>query len=67
MNGQKIRVEDAEIVSDVMITNRVPGKVIFMSHNSVVCGTGLIKILKASDMNGKDILPLLKFRSRFGQ
>lgn len=67
LNGQQIKIHDVEIVSDVIIANRVPGKVIFMREGCpvVVCGTGLVKIIQASTLDGKSILPLLKFRSRF--
>ena len=68
LNGKQIKIQDVEIVSDVIIANRVPGKVIFMRQGCpvVVCGSGLVKIIKASTVDGKSILPLLKFRSRFG-
>jgi len=46
INGNPLRILDAEIVDDVVIENRCPGKVIFKDKTSItiVCGTGLIKI-----------------------
>jgi methionyl-tRNA formyltransferase len=69
LNGSKIIVENAELVQDVNIVNRQSGKVIFSyeDYPVVVCGKGLLKITGASDMNKLTVLPLKKFRSRFGQ
>ncbi len=69
LNGKKVRVLDAEKFPDVKIENRVPGKVIFKHDNLpvVVCGEGLIKILSIhDDESGKELIPLKRFRSRFG-
>jgi methionyl-tRNA formyltransferase len=67
LNGEKIRILEAEPVRDVKIEIRQPGKVIFMQEGApvVVCGTGLLKIKRAVDESGNSILPLKKFRSRF--
>lgn len=68
MNMTKIRIVDAIVVPDVKIENRTPGKVIFVQEGLpvVVCGTGLLKIVAATeDATGESILPLTKFRSRF--
>nr|WP_299071528.1 formyltransferase family protein [uncultured Allomuricauda sp.] len=63
-----IRILDAEVVEDVIIENRDPGKVIFVSGNKpiVVCGKGLLKINEAFyDVGNESALPLKKFRIRF--
>ncbi|WP_227938654.1 methionyl-tRNA formyltransferase [Alkalihalobacillus deserti] len=67
-NGKLITITEAEEVNDVMIENRDFGKVIFLSNGFpvVVCGEGLIKIRGAYDKDNNPILPLKKFRSRFG-
>jgi methionyl-tRNA formyltransferase len=69
LNGEKVTIDDAEIYPDVKIINRQPGKVIFMRGDRpvVVCGRGLLKITSAFDMNKISVLPLKKFRSRFGK
>lgn len=68
LNGELITIIDAEMVEDVVIENRDIGKIIFMSEGYpvVVCGEGLIKIKNAADQNNNSIIPLKKFRSRFG-
>lgn len=69
LNGRQITVFDAVLVKDVAVENRDVGKVIFIEDGCpiIVCGQGLIKILRAaySDSN-EDILPIKQFRSRFG-
>lgn len=66
INGEKIRIIDGEIITDVKIENRDCGKVIFIEDSLpvIVCGTGLIKIKEMTDENGNSILPLKSFRSR---
>ena len=64
-----VRILEAEIVKDVVIENRTPGKVIFIENSQpiVVCGQGLLKIQKLmDDKENKSLIPLSKFRSRFG-
>ncbi len=67
MDGKLVRIHEVVEASDVMIENRVPGKVIFMSNGSpvIVCGKGLLQINKMTDENGASVLPLKKFRTRF--
>lgn len=68
MNNQLVRILQAEVVEDVVIENRVPGKVIFIenSYPIVVCGQGLLKIIKIiDDQNETSLIPLPKFRIRF--
>lgn len=62
-----VRILDAEIISDVKIENRQPGKVVFMQNGMpiVVCGKGLLKITSAFNEEGQNILPMRKFRVRF--
>jgi methionyl-tRNA formyltransferase len=68
LNGEKIIIDDAIEYDDVKIENRDVGKVIFVENGYpiVVCKKGLLKITKARDLTGQSILPLKKFRSRFG-
>lgn len=69
LNGKKVRVLSAEEMDDVAIEIRQAGKVIF-THSGlpiVVCGKGLLKITQCyADNTNESVLPLDKFRSRFG-
>ena len=68
INGTPARILAAEEVEDVTIENRDIGKVIFIEDGLpvIVCGTGLLKVLKCHDDNtSEDLLPLARFRSRF--
>lgn len=67
LNGEPVRIFDAEIEPDVKIEDRIPGKVIFVRDNFpvIVCGSGLLKITDLQDNEGHSLLPLRKFRSRF--
>ncbi|KQL21328.1 formyltransferase family protein [Cytobacillus solani] len=68
IDGNKVRILDVELMEDLMIENRDPGKVIFIQDGFpvVVCGKGLIKIKKViRDDNKTDILPIGKFRIQF--
>ncbi|QSS98030.1 formyltransferase family protein [Psychroflexus sp. ALD_RP9] len=64
-NGKKLIIKNAEIVADVNIANRTPGKVIFKENNSytIVCGKGLLKIKSFYDSNNMEVR-LNKFRLR---
>lgn len=69
LNGRKVRINDVEVVEDVVISDRKHhvGKVIKIDCKSpvVVCGEGLIKITKFVDVeSGKT--PVYNFRARFG-
>ena len=69
VSGSKIRVFTAEEEKDVEIENRIPGKVIFCRNGEpiIVCGSGLLKLKHAVfEDTMEDVLPLLKFRTRFG-
>ena len=66
--NKKIIIEEAEVVKDVKIINRDVGKVIFINNSKpiIICGKGLLKIIKAKYLhNSESILPLAKFRTRF--
>ena len=66
MNGRcKVRILDAELEADVKIENRDVGKVIFFKgkYPVIVCGSGLIKLLKVvDDKTREDLLPLKRHR-----
>lgn len=68
INGlQKIRILEAELEDDVKIENRDVGKVIFIKNTFpvIICGSGLIKLLKViDDKTQEDLLPLKNFRVR---
>jgi methionyl-tRNA formyltransferase len=69
IDNKKVRILDAELVEDVKIENRDPGKVIFLQDNYypiVVCGEGLLKItVMVDETSGENLLPLKIFRVRF--
>lgn len=68
MNNELVRIFDAEIYPSKKIVISAVGKVIFLKNGNpvVICGKGLLLIKKmVFDKNGKDALPLTKFRSRF--
>jgi len=68
VDGRKVRITDAEVVPDVFIENRSPGKVIFMKDSKpiVVCGQGLLRINElVDDQSNESMLPLGRFRVRF--
>ena len=65
--GNEVRIFDAKIIDDVVIENRVPGKVLFKDINglTIACGKGLIKI-KDFYLNDNSLLDYTrKFRLRF--
>ncbi|WP_303925472.1 methionyl-tRNA formyltransferase [Draconibacterium sediminis] len=64
---KEVRIFDAEIVQDVNIENRVPGKVLFKDNDglTITCGNGLVKI-KNFYLDEKLLLDYSKlFRLRF--
>jgi len=67
VDGQLVRIFDAEIFPDKEIINRDVGKVIFMERKKpvIVCGSGLLKLTYVVDDKGENFLPLKSFRSRF--
>lgn len=70
LNGKKIKIINVECVDDLIIENRHFGKVLKVQDGFpiVICGSGMLKILEAhyDDEFKNSILPLDKFRSRFG-
>ena len=62
--GELLRVNECEVYKDVIIENRVPGKIIFMCgiYPVVVCGTGLLKLVNITKEDGSSAFPLKKFR-----
>ena len=68
LDGRTIRLVDVEIVEDVVIENRCPGKVIFLTggHPIVVCGSGLLRLLDGFyEDDGTPLIPLTRMRCRF--
>lgn len=69
LDGRLVRILEAEEAGDVTIENRSGGKVLFKEgiFPVVVCNGGLLKIISIRDQEtGDDMLPLKKFRIRFG-
>lgn len=69
LDGRTVRVRDCEVVEDVRIENRSPGKVIFVRDSLpvIVCGSGLLRLTNLVDDETKNaLLPLPRFRCRFG-
>ncbi|MDX2063215.1 MAG: formyltransferase family protein [Bacteroidia bacterium] len=69
MNGQEAIVVRSKALPDVVVRPRVPGKVIRVEDGCpvVVCGTGLLRIEQLLDAKTHEsLLPLARFRSRFG-
>jgi methionyl-tRNA formyltransferase len=66
MEDAVVRIFDAEIVEDVSIINRTPGKVLFRHEDGlvIVCGKGLLKVRDFFNDNGEQINNM-KFRIRF--
>jgi methionyl-tRNA formyltransferase len=66
--NQDLRIFDAEIVDEVIIENRTPGKVIFKDNYGIVivCGHGLLRVkhLFMEDLSELDLRN--KFRLRLG-
>ena len=67
VNGTKIRIFDAVQEQDVVIENRVPGKVIFMKEKTpvVVCGKGLIRLTEMKNEDNSKAYASKNFRVRF--
>jgi methionyl-tRNA formyltransferase len=67
LNGQLVRILDAEVITDVVVELRDIGKVLFLERGApvIICGTGLLKITAAHDEQAHSLLPFTKFRSRF--
>lgn len=65
-DGLLIRILDAKSDPDVEIANRDVGKVLFVNGGKpvVICGSGLLRIVAATDDEGKTVLPFKRFRAR---
>lgn len=67
-NGTRYRILDALPIEDKIIENRVTGKVISINNGCpvVVCGQGLLKIIKMiDDFTGVSVMPWIKMRTKF--
>lgn len=62
-----VRIQQVENVPDVDVVNRDVGKVLFMQNGQpiVICGEGLVRIVRATYESGGSLLPASKFRLRF--
>jgi methionyl-tRNA formyltransferase len=69
LNQDPVTIPEAMVEPDVRIENRAAGKVIFVRDGQpvVVCGSGLLRITHMTTRGGRSLLPLKKFRSRFGR
>ena len=68
LDGLTFRIRSCEEFEDVIVENRIPGKVIFVDgiFPIVVCGSGLLKItFMHLDGTMENNLPLKRFRYRF--
>lgn len=68
INGTLAKVLNATALPDVLVENRVAGKVLWIDDGCpvVVCGSGLLRIDDIRDAgSGVTLLPLERFRSRF--
>ncbi len=66
VDNRLIIINHVEIIDDVQIVNRTPGKLIFFKDKKpvVVCGKGLLKICEMRDEQN-NLFNLSKFRVRF--
>ncbi len=66
LNGNLLRIYDSEVVNDIDVSNRQPGKVIFKNKSglTIVCGSGLLRIKDFYDKSGS-LVRLNSFRLRF--
>jgi methionyl-tRNA formyltransferase len=66
LDGINITILSSEIISDIYIENRSPGKILRLDNGIpiVVCGSGLLR-LKDIQCNEESIFPIKKLRSRF--
>ncbi|HMQ06363.1 MAG TPA: formyltransferase family protein [Saprospiraceae bacterium] len=67
LNHRKIRILDAQIVNDVDIANRTPGKVLFKNENeyTIICGKGLISVNAFYNDGDYKLISMEGFRLRF--
>ena len=64
--GREIRIDRVEVCRDLMLVNRCPGKIWSLAGGipEVVCGTGMVRILAAREMDGSPVKFTL-LRARF--
>lgn len=68
LDEKKVRIWDAEAMSDVKIENRAVGKILRLENSLpvIVCSDGLLLIKRMTDdETGANLLPLPRFRVRF--
>ena len=69
LKGEIVRILNVEQVKDVFVENRTNcvGKIIFIRDSCpvIVCGSGLLKITDLRQSNGKSLIGLIQFRSKF--
>lgn len=69
-SGNKVKITKAEVVDDVDCELRHVGKIIFISDGkpTIICGSGLLRILEAFYINSNEevhCLPMKSFRVKF--
>jgi len=66
IDGTPVRIIEAEVGNDLVISNREAGKVIFIKQAvpHVVCGSGILKILRMEDET-QNTFTLTRVRNRF--
>lgn len=66
LNGERLRILDAEIVKNKFIINPTPGKIfqIEQGYPIVICGKGLIKLTSIEDSK-KQLFKISRLRQRF--
>jgi len=67
IGGKIVRIYDSEMLDDVLIENRYPGKVLLYNGKSpvVVCGSGLLLLTDIRMENTQEKYYLEKYRIRF--
>ncbi len=67
INNQVIRITEAVSIDDIYIVNRIPGKLLNINIDkreaTVVCGTGLLRIIKCTTLD-KNTYEFSKLRTR---
>lgn len=66
LNGEPLRILDAEPVKKKFIINPTPGKIFHLEHGNpiVICGKGLIKLTSIEDSK-KQLFKISRLRQRF--
>ena len=67
VQGREIRIDRVEVLPDLTIVNRSPGKIWSLVGGvpEVVCGSGMLRILQAREKNGSPVR-FSSLRLRFG-